>query len=409
MVQRIGNFMLVLVIGLVAGASATVRSISQDDHTLFLHEKIGRVENRWDNPAWQTVNRSLIVENYTDIAVSNRQPVDPVFEKNDQDELVVSTTQLLFPFEELLYFNFGMTYLQQLIGQTSRSTLDDSYINETYKSFGKRFNAALAVEFLPNLPMGYSLKVNQAEQYVALVSDLASDYDYFNERSSSKHQVGVAWRSLDVVLGYTDQTYLGKYNDVQEIDFRFSSLMIQIRHLLGEVDKKNLMTTVNYQTHQLTQRQFDIARSDYDLQFFNYQLTINSFYYYPQTGWEAAFGLEASLDDKSIFDIGAYEWQSCQVTQVDFPAMLGVTILPWLKAWFEFRLAFDHQSRENDYALYFQNALGLSVARDGLTIELYTLPQGRLVQSANNANQQALVIGIDVQLKFPSFFKSFVF
>jgi hypothetical protein len=397
--------------GWSSSAKASLGVLYKERNALFLIEKIGRPENLADNPACLPDIHGNAADQFLDLHLSNRKPFDPVFNKTIQDDAIGCSSQWVLAVGAGLSLNLGGTFLQRLQGDDNLSTIDASQIGDADKSFNRDVNAGAGFRFSHQFAAGYAFSRQSGDNYVDSFSqgadstnpaDAPKGTSFYNQSTRLRHQAGIVAGPVDVVAGFGQDERLGSNQQTQEMDFSLTSLWMQARCLLGNPESENLLARVYVENTSLLQRSFEQAREAYLLDLPNNRLSAGVYYTAPLSPntltW--ALAVEADLEARNRFDLTSYNWVAYQNLDLQIPAMLSARLLSWFSVWSEVDLKYQQAGYYNSRSAFAENIWGLTVEVAPLQIHVYTLPWAQSVTSDKVDSNQALNIGMDVEITF---------
>jgi len=370
-------------------AAASMRILYQDPAELFLFEKIGKSENLVDNPARFNKLPGILVEQSVDAHLATTEPYDPVFRKETRDELIDESTQMAYPIPGIVTLNLGYRYRHDLVSDDSTSSLDQTHIGDADKSFLREINGAVAGNLGSAVTAGYAFLQTQDDNFVDMSSDLATPFTYANATASTRHTLGVIIDHWEAFAAFESGTYAGKYNQLQEADFLTHTLSVNLRYILGEVDKENVTFKASYSNSNFTQRQLAFGRADYNLDFLNNQARMAAYYDLPKDLWEGALGFEASYADRYKFDADTYGWLDYQAYAARVPLLLSAKVFSFLKVWAEVDGNYSYDSFAGNKAYSLQNSWGVCLEVPFLEINVYTFPLAGASWAPGTQGEQA--------------------
>jgi hypothetical protein len=389
-----------ITISLMSTTHASMRSMYKDKADLFLHEKVGKIENMLDNPAQLIRVDAITIEDNVDLAIADSKPFDPVYDKTSLNEVVFNSFQAVVPINEMICLRAGYSYLSSVQGSESTSSIDDSIINDVDKSFSRTTQASLATSKIPLFDFGYSFAMLDQPNFDDFASDIASDYTYFNDHQGMQHIIGIIKDGFEVYGGMSMLTYAGSYNNVQEIDFELSAMELNARKVFELSEQSNVLVQVGFETSTLTQNTFVLGRDGYDLDVPSMQVSGGAYYYLPQETLDLAFGIEGAFQQHDFFDVGDYVWTSYEDMQVSLPAQLNAQLLPWLRVWVELQIAFEQNTYIGSQTIALRNAVGVQVDVAMVELQLYTLPTATLTTSDKSDDVQGIEVGLTATARF---------
>lgn len=372
-----------------------------DPHDLFLFEKVGKAENLIDNPARLQGLTTSEVEQNAGIHRQDIKPYDSVFKKDNKDEFTALSTQLIFPFLQNFTFNAGYQYQQTLQDQKTVSTLDESRFVDTDKVFLRALNIAVAYTVTGKMAAGFAFSTGRNENFIESDAPLNDPTTLKNDTVMTRQRLGVALGKVDGYLEYGIRHYQGYFDQTRETDFGSTDVAFHMRYIAGTINEENLTMNLAVESSHLDQKQFEIDRTGYALDFPNYRVSWAAYYDHPGQVWEGAVGLETDYGDHTRFDSAIYAWKNYQTYRMAVPMMAAVTLSPFAGLWNEMDIIYEYDGFRGNRSAGVTTSFGAWVQWGKLRTELYLLPNALWSNQPDTAGEAlAWKVGMNVNYRF---------
>jgi len=383
----------------LASRYAAAQGLLAEPGGLGLSDKIGRIYNFIDNPAYLAAATSPMLEEITEVRLTSEEPGDPVFRKSAQDDRFDCLSRVICPFGKVLAVSLGGRYCHHLQSSQSISKLDGTYTREANRLFQREVRAGLAIPMGEFLSAGYAFAEVENDHTLGFASDFATPYVSRNAEKQSGHTLGILARNMELFAAYSSVRYQGSYDGTREADFSFDQITLSARCLVGEVERENLVAKISFTDSILGQQIFSNARSCFWLDYSNWRASVQSYYYLPEDSWEGAAGVELYWEDRMKFEIGNYRWINYRTYSVCVPLRIRAPLNSFLRLWVEMDFKCSAATFQSVRQVFFENTCGLVVVVSGLEVDFYTLPF--LVLASTSENQACeSVFGLGVRTRF---------